>query len=145
MKNEQAPSKTLEEAAADAIRLGREVALLARTLRPGSDAREVEFLDRCLAPLRDGRVFDRVHEGGFEAALARLRVLRDAEELGRHREFIGFDDPEGDAVGVVQEVVEYTDHGRALAGLVDRLETFLALRQDVLDRLEAERFLLGRT
>ncbi|SIO59926.1 hypothetical protein SAMN05444722_3803 [Rhodovulum sp. ES.010] len=143
MKNERAPSKTLEETAADAIRLGREVALLARTLRPGCDAREVEFLERCLAPLRDGRVFDRLHEGGFEAAVARLRVLRDAEELGRRREFIGFDDPEGDAVGVIQEVVEYSDRGRALAGLVDRFEAFLAFRQDVFDRIKAERFVLG--
>ncbi|SIO10184.1 hypothetical protein SAMN05444722_0422 [Rhodovulum sp. ES.010] len=145
MKNERAPSKTLEETAADAIRLGREVALLARTLRPGSDAREVEFLDRCLAPLRNGQVFDLRHEGGFEAALGRLRVLRDSEELGRHREFVGFHDPEGDSVGLVQEVVEYSDRGRALSTLVDRLEAFLDTRQDVLDRLEAERLLLGRT
>ncbi|MCO8146381.1 hypothetical protein NHN26_14225 [Rhodovulum tesquicola] len=145
MQKHDRQSESLEDLAARGLRLGREVALLARDMQPGADSQEVAYLQRCLSPLRDDKVFDRLHEGGFEAALTRLRALRDAEELGRHREFMGFQDPEGDAVGIVQEVVEYSDHGRALAGLVDRLETVLALRRDVLDRLEAERLLLGRT
>lgn len=135
--------KPLEDQVVDAIRSGRQVAAMFLELRPCGDSHEDGFLDRCMAPLRNGQVFDPRHEGGFEAALSRLRVLRDAEELGRHREFMGFHDPEGDSVGLVQEVVEYNDRGRALSTLVDRLEAFLALRQDVLDRLAAERFILG--
>ncbi|MGC9419119.1 MAG: hypothetical protein ACP5EN_09110 [Rhodovulum sp.] len=135
--------RSLEDQVVGAIRSGRQVAALFRELRPCGDSHEDGFLERCMAPLRNGQVFDPRHEGGFEAALGRLRVLRDAEERGRHREFVGFHDPEGDAVGIVQEVVEYSDRGRALSTLVDRLEAFLALRQDVLDSLAAERFILG--
>lgn len=139
----QKKSQNLEDQVVNAIRAGRQVALLFKETRPCGDSQDDGFLDRCLAPLRDGRVFDLRHEGGFEAALGRLRVLRDNEEIGRHREFVGFEDPEGDSVGLVQEVVEYSDRGRALSALVDRLEAFLAMRQDVLDRLAAEQLILG--
>lgn len=135
--------ENLEDQVVDAIRAGRELAALFRKLGPYGDTRDHGFLERCLAPLQNGQVFASRYEGGFEAALGRLRVLRDSEELGRHREFRGFDDPEGDAVGIVQEIVEYSARGRALSTLVDQFETFLSLRQDVLDRMSAERFILG--
>lgn len=145
MQKHDRQSDSLEDLAARALRLGREVALLARDMQPGADSQDVAYLARCLSPLRESKVFDRVYEGGFEAALIRLRALRDNEELARHREFVGFDDPEGDSVGVLQEVVEYSERGRALAGLVDVFETFLDVRQDVLDRLEAVRLIFSRT
>lgn len=142
MHKDPRPSATLEEMAAEATRQGREAAIMARDLRPGRDSREVDFIERCLSPLREGAVFECRHEGGFDAALQRIRVLRDREETCRHRQFVGVLDPEGDDHGIVQEVVVYSERGRALALLVERLEAFLDARQAVLDRIVAERFIL---
>ncbi|MBK1634155.1 hypothetical protein [Rhodovulum adriaticum] len=138
-------TEPLEEMAASALRLGRNVVAMVRDLRPGADSHDAAFLQRCLAPLGDSRVFSRRYDGGFDTALTRLRALRDGEEIYRRRDFRGFLDPEGDDVGIVCETPVYTDRGDQLAALVEHLEAVIATRQSLFDRQAAERFLLGRT
>jgi len=64
--------KELDDLAAEAVGLGRQVAIRAETLRLGKNSKEVAFVSRCLAHLSERQAFHKADEGGFDAVMGIL-------------------------------------------------------------------------
>ena len=59
--------QNMDDLAAEAVGLGRQVAERAKALHLGDTAKDVAFVSRCLARLKDRQPFDEGDEGGFDA------------------------------------------------------------------------------
>ncbi len=133
----------IDDLATEAVGLGRQAADLAKALQLGDNARDVAFVSRCFARLKDRQPFDDADEGGFVAVADILERSIDSECLGTEERFreTGYDEfgPRGETyVATI-----YSDRGYELIKLQYLFQKFLNSRDAVLDHIAAHRGLLG--
>lgn len=132
----------MDELAAEAIGLGRQVANRAIELHLGDNAMDVAFVTRCLAHLKERQSFDEGDEGGFGAVMGILERDIAAECLGSAEQFeeTGYDEfgPQWE----IREMPVYTERGNELIKLQYLFQDFLNSRDGVLDHVAAHRCLL---
>ncbi len=103
--------RNMDDLTSETVKLGRHSADRAQTLQLGENARDVAFVSRCFARLKDRQPFDRADEGGFEAVMGILENSIALECVGtttRYEE-TGFDEfgPHGEA----RETPVHTERG----------------------------------
>lgn len=132
----------MDDLATEAVGLGRQVADRAKALHLGDNAKDVAFVSRCFAGLRERQPFNEVDEGGFVAVLDILERNIASETLGSEEQFqeTGYDDlgPRGE----FRETPVYSDRGKQLIELQFLFQHFLDSRNCVLDHIAAHRCLL---
>lgn len=104
--------------------------------------KDVAFVSRCFARLKDRQPFDEADEGGFDAVLDILERSIASEYLGSEEQYeeTGYDDfgPRGET----RDTPAYSDRGSELIELQYLFEDFLNSRERVLDHVAAHRCLL---
>ncbi|WP_099824236.1 hypothetical protein [Oceaniglobus indicus] len=135
-------SSNIDDLAATAIRLGREVAEQARVLHLGRTARDVAFVARCLASLRDREPFCASVEGGLDAVRDILERDIEAEKTGTDHRFVETRFDEAGQHGEVREVPVYTRRGAELLDLQNLFDRFVETRRSVLDHIAAHKVLM---
>ena len=134
--------QNMDELSAEAVGLGRQVADRAMALQLGENAREVGFVSRCFANLKERQPFDKADEGGFDAVLDILERCIATECLGTTARFeeTGYDEfgPHGETC----EIPLYTNRGNELIKLKYLFQKFINIRNGVLDHVAAHRGLL---
>lgn len=107
----------MDDLAAEAVGLGRQVAERAKALHLGDTAKDVAFVSRCLARLKDRQPFDEGDEGGFDAVTDILERSIASEFLGSEERYeeTGYDDfgPRGET----RDTPVYSDRGNELIEL----------------------------
>jgi hypothetical protein len=135
--------QNMEDLAAEAVGLGRQVADRAKTLHLGDNARDVAFVSRCLARLKERQPFDEADEGGFNAVMDILERSIAAECLGSEDRFeeTGYDEfgPHSET----RKTPVYSDRGNELIELRLLFQDFLHSRESVLEQVAAHRCLLN--
>ncbi|MCQ0093551.1 hypothetical protein [Roseovarius sp. M141] len=133
----------MDDLAAQAVALGRQIANRAKSLHLGDNARDVAFVSRCLGRLKERQPFDARDEGGLDAVMDILDRSIVAEYLGSEDRFeeTGYDEfgPHGE----IREMLVYSDRGEELIELRFLFQDFLNIRESVLDQVAAHRCLLG--
>jgi len=134
--------KDLDYQMAEAIGLGRQVAIRAETLRLGKNSKEVAFVSRCLAHLSERQAFHEGDEGGFDAVMEILErsIASEFEGIAEKFEETGYDE-----CGLRFEIRKtplYTARGDELIELQYLLNDFLSCRECVLDHIAAQQCLL---
>ena len=136
-----APAPSVEELAAEVVRLGREAAREAHDWGVGTSVREWRAIGQRLGALGERCPFD-ADEEALTATLGALGRAIEAEEAGTERRVTGYDvDEDGRRCDVLGEVPVHTERGERLIAIRAKLEAFVRLRDQVLDRLAAERAL----
>ncbi len=107
--------------------LGRLVADRAKKVCLGEDTKEVAFVSRCLARLKERQPFDEAGEGGFDAVMEILERSIASECLGWEQRFQQTGHDEFGPQGEIHEVPVYSEHGAELIELQNLLRTFLVL------------------
>jgi hypothetical protein len=79
--------QNMDDLAAEAVGLGRQVAERAKALHLGDTAKDVAFVSRCFARLKDRQPFDESDEGGFDAVMDILERCIASEFLGRDERY----------------------------------------------------------
>mgnify|MGYP003624988241 FL=1 len=134
--------QNIDDLATEAVGLGRQVADLAQALHLGYDARQVAFVSRCFARLKDRQPFEEADEGGFDAVADILERSIASEYLGTEDcyEETGYDEcgPRGET----RETAVYSDRGNELIKLKHLFQDFLSNRDCVLDQVAAHRCLV---
>jgi hypothetical protein len=132
----------MDDLATEAVGLGRQVADRAKALHLGDNAKDVAFVSRCFARLRERQPFNEADEGGFVAVLDILERNIASEYLGSEEQFqeTGYDDfgPHGE----FRETPVYSKRGKELIELQYLFQDFLDSRNGVLDHVAAHRCLL---
>ena len=132
----------MDDLAKETVGLGRRAAHLAEALHLGDNARDVAFVSRCFACLKDRRPFDEADEGGFAAVADILERSIASECLGTEVRFeqTGYDDfgPRGET----REAAMYSERGNELIKLHNLFQKFLNIRNDMLDHVAAHRCVL---
>lgn len=131
----------IDDLATEAMMLGRLVADRAKNLGLGEDAKEVAFVSRCLARLKDRQPFDDAGEGGYEAVMEILARCIASECIGWEQRFQQTGHDEFGPQGEIQEVPVYSGRGAELIRLQNLLRIFLEKRHSVLDQVAAHRCL----
>lgn len=137
----QTSNLPLEILVARVIATGRAVADGICNSDFGGTGHDRAFLSRCLERVTGGEPFDPRDEGGFETIRKRFQREIAKETIGTQPVFHGFSDSELGDVGTVVERPVLTPRGQMLAELSDWFETFLAMRQEVFDRINAEKLI----
>lgn len=109
--------QNMDDLAAEAVGLGRQVAERAKALHLGDTAKDVAFVSRCFARLKDRQPFDEGDEGGFDAVMDILERSIASEFLGSEEQYeeTGYDDfgPRGET----RDTPVYSDRGNELIEL----------------------------
>lgn len=135
--------KDMEDLAAEAVGLGRQVADRAKSLHLGDNARDVAFVSRCFGRLKERQPFDTADEGGFDAVMDILVRSIAAECLGSEDRFEETSYDEFGPHGEIRKTTVYSDRGNELIKLRCLFQDFLHSRDSVLDQVAAHRCLLG--
>lgn len=134
--------QNMDDLAAEAVGLGRQVAERAKALHLGDTAKDVAIVSRCFARLKDRQPFDEGDEGGFDAVMDILERSIASEFLGSEERYeeTGYDDfgPRGET----RDTPVYSDRGNELIELQYLFQDFLNSRDGVLDHVAAHRCLL---
>jgi hypothetical protein len=135
--------QNMDDLAMEVVGLGRQAADLAKALQLGDNAKDVAFVSRCFARLRDRQPFDVADEGGFAAVAGILERSIASECLGSEERFeeTGYD--EFGPCGETHVATIYSDRGYELIKLQYLFQKFLNSRDAVLDHIAAHRGLLG--
>ena len=134
-----APASGLDELAARTVRIGREAAAAAHDCAAGSTTGQWRRVEASLSGLAERRPFEAIDEDALVAAQGIVARDLEAEVAGTERRVIDHDhDEDGNAYAVWAEVPAHTERGEALLRVQHLLREFLALRDEVLDRVAAE-------
>ena len=137
-----APAPALDELGARAVRVGREAAAAAHDCAAGSTTGQWRRVEAALGGLAERRPFEAIDEDALVAAQGIIARDLEAEVAGTERRVVDHDhDEDGNAYAVWAEVPAHTERGEALLRVQRLLREFLALRDEVLDRVAAERAL----
>jgi len=136
-------SANLDDLAAEAIRLGREVADRARATNLGGNAKDAARAARCLASLDDRSPFSTADEGGLAVIKEIFEKDLKSEVLGTETRFIETHYDEFGQQGEMREVPIYSCRGAELVYLGMALNEFIVIRASVLDHIAAHRALLS--
>ena len=135
----QFTSNTAEQAAR-IIEAGRQLADYLRAEGLARLALDTPLVVRGVRKLGQGQALDRDLGPILAAMLTTVTRQRDAEIIARVPVFEGVRDPEGDDLGTVTERLILSDRGDAIQHVLAKIESVLRMRQNLFDRLEAERF-----
>ncbi|WP_169961480.1 hypothetical protein [Oceaniglobus indicus] len=105
-------------------------------------AKEVAFVSRCLAILKERQPFDEAGDGGFDAVRGILERSIASERLGWEQRFLQTGDVEFGPHGEIQDTPVYSNRGAELIELQNLLRVFLEKRNEVLDHAAAHRSLM---
>lgn len=134
--------QNMDDLAVEAVDLGRQLAERATALHLGDNAKDVAFVARCFARLKERHPFDEADEGGFDAAMEILERSIASEYLGTEERFeeTGYDEfgPRGETL----QTPVYSERGNELIELQYLFQDFLNCRDGVLDHVAAHRCLL---
>ena len=134
-----APAPALEELAARSVRIGREAAAAAHDCAAGSTVGQWRHVEACLSGLAERRPFEAIDEDALVAAQGIVARDLENEVVGTERRVVDRDyDEDGNAHDILGEVPAHTERGEALLRVQRLLREFVALRDEVLDRLAAE-------
>ena len=134
--------KNMDELAAEAVGLGRQVANRAKELHLGDNAKDVAFVTRCFARLKERQSFNDADEGGFNAVMGILERDITSEFLGDEEQFEQTGCDEFGPQGEIRETPVYSERGNELIELQFLFQEFLNNRDVVLDQVAAHRCLL---
>ncbi|MEX1234404.1 MAG: hypothetical protein WEB56_05395 [Roseovarius sp.] len=142
MKQELYSKRNLEDLATEAVGQGRHVADRAKALHLGENAKDVAFVSRCFARLKERQPFDEADDGGFDAVMKIFDHSIASEYVGTESWPVetGFDEF-GPQVEIRQMPV-YSDRGNELIKLQNLFKAFRNNRDRVLDHMAANRCLL---
>ena len=136
------PDPALAELAARAVRVGREAATAAHDCAAGSTVGRWRQVEATLGGLAERRPFAEMDEDALVAAQGIIARDLEAEVVGTERRVVDRDyDEDGIAYDILGEVPAHTERGEALLRVQRLLREFAALRDEVLDRVAAERAL----
>ncbi|MCR9151423.1 MAG: hypothetical protein NXH83_14725 [Rhodobacteraceae bacterium] len=141
MNQAQTPKPDLDELAAMAVRLGRELARRAHEVYLGGNSRDFAIADRALRRLADRKPFDPRDDGSFAAIAGILDDDLRSEIIGTERYFVETHCDEHGVQGDVVECPVYSPRGMALLDLQRTFAGFVATRDAALDRIAADRAL----
>ena len=137
------PAPSVEELAAEVVRLGREAAAAAREVGVGRTPQDWRRAEAILEGLAERMPFALGDDDLDEAGRILARNIED-ERDGTERRVVDYDvDPDGRRLDVLAEVPAHTERGHALLEVQVRLRAFVAARDRVLDRVAAEAALRG--
>ncbi len=132
----------LDDLAAEAVRLGRELAERAHALHLGGSAQQAAFVLRCLARLKERQPFAEADEGGLSAVQEILERDIEGEIIGTEERFVETHFDELGQHGEIREVLIYSDRGAELIELRLLFCDFLTSRGAALDHTAAHRELM---
>jgi len=140
--NKQTPPLGIEELAAIAVRLGRELGEMAQAASLGGSSHENGFVNRTLRRVAARDPFDPRDGAALESLRGIIAADLAAEECGTEWQVFEThcdgDGPQGE----LRECRLYSPQGEALLRVQRTFESFLAARNTTLDRAAAERALL---
>jgi len=132
---------TIDDLAASAVRLGRQLHRDALSICLGGNSRDFGFVERTLRRLAERDPFDARDDASLEALRGILEADLRSEIEGVERRFIEtYYDASGQH-GQVRDCPVYSERGEALLAVQATFERFLSARSDTLDRVAAERAL----
>ena len=135
-----APATALDELAARAVRVGREAAAAAHECAAGSTVGQWRQVEASLGGLAERRPFTEIDEDALAAAQGIVARDLEAEGAGTERRVVDHDhDEDGNVYAVWAEVPVHTERGETLLRVQRLVREFVALRDEVLDRIAAER------
>lgn len=134
--------KNMDDLAVEAVGLGRQVAHRAKVLNLGDNAKDVAFVSRCFARLKERQPFDVADEGGFDAVMDILERTIASECLGSEDLFVVTGCDELGPHGETRETPVYSARGNELIKLQYMFHDFLNSRDAVLDHVAAHQYLL---
>jgi hypothetical protein len=141
MANTCIETRSIEEIAADTIRLGRELQAAAQAVSLGRNSFDAGFVTRSLKRLGERIAFDPRDEGSLSSVRAILVADLEREQLGSELQLVDTYCIDGDDSEVFREVPTYSQRGRALLQVQLLLDRFATARDETLDRIAAERAL----
>jgi hypothetical protein len=142
MKFRQIPPQGLDDLAATAVRLGRELGEMAAAASLGGSSHENGFVSRTLRRVAARDPFDLRDEASLDALRGIIAADLASEERGTEWQLV---ETRCDADGLHCEPREcrlYSARGEDLLRVQTTFEQFLAARNATLDRAAAERALL---
>lgn len=135
-----ASAPALDELAARAVRVGREAATAAHDCAAGSTTGQWRRVEASLSGLSERRPFAEMEEDALDAVQGIVSRDLENEVAGTERRVVDHDE-DGNVYAVWAEVPAHTERGHKLLEVQRLLREFAALRDEVLDRLAAERAL----
>lgn len=142
MKNTHIHEPSLDELAAKAVRLGRELEAMAHANYLGGNAHDFGFVSRTLRRLAERNPFD----PRDEQSLGALRGILDAdlasEVTGVERRLFETRHDEFGQDGEIRECPVYSERGQAILAIMKVYQAFVLARDTTLDRVAAERALM---
>ena len=142
MKTQKNDRPPLEEQAALAVRLGRELSAMALAVYAGGTASDYVFVKRIVLRLAEREPFEPRDDASLEALRGLLEKDLGREAVGTESVFVATRHDAAGEHGEVRDVPIYSERGQALLQIVETYERFIAARDTTLDRLAAERTVL---
>lgn len=143
MKTDQDPTN-IDDLAANAVRLGRDLARRAQAMHLGGTSADAAFVSRCLSSLADRDPFSPAIDGGLDAVRGILEREIATEIVGHEERFVETHFDETGPHGEIREVPIHSQRGVELLELRALFRRFEDARGCVLDHLAAHRALLDR-
>jgi hypothetical protein len=141
MKNTPIQEPSLDELAAKAVRLGRELEGMAHAVYLGGNTRDFGFVSRTLRRLAERDPFDQRDEQSLGALRGILNADLASEAVGMERRFFETRHDEFGQDGEIRECPVYSARGQEILAILKTFQAFLAARDATLDRVAAERAL----
>jgi hypothetical protein len=141
MKATQIPEPSLEELAAKAVRLGRELEEMAHGIYLGRNSKDFGSMSRTLRHLRERTPFAAHDEQSLDTFRGILDADLRSEVVGMERRFFETRYDEFGQHGEVRECPLYTERGKKLLAVLKTFEAFIVARNAALDRAAGERAL----
>ncbi|MFU8865429.1 MAG: hypothetical protein ACNA7O_16070 [Rhodobacterales bacterium] len=142
MNNRQTSPQGLDELAATAVRLGRELGQMAEATRLGCSSLECGFVTRTLRRLAARDPFDPRDDASLDALRSIIAADLASEESGTQWQFIETHCDSDGPQGELRECRSYSPRGEDLLRVQSTFACFIAARNATLDCAAAERALL---
>ena len=133
---------SLNETAATAVRLGRELERVARAVSLGGNSRDCGFVGRTLRRLADRDPFDSRDDTSMLALEGIIDADIRSEVLGSERRFIETHHDQLGQHGEVRDCPIYSERGEALLAVQRTFLAFMKARNETLDQIASERAIL---
>lgn len=141
MKITHTPEPSMDDLAATAIRLGRELAGMVEELFLGATGPRTVFMSKVLRHLAERNAFDPRDEQSLEALGGMLADALKSEAIGTERRFFESRHDEFGQHGEIRECPVYSERGEELLAILKTFKEFVLAREATLDRVVAERAL----
>ena len=133
---------SLDELAAEAVRLGRELERAAHAVLLGGNGRDVGHASRTLRRLAERDPFDPRDDVSLHALEGMVQADLKSEIRGYERRFVETHYDDLGQHGEVRDFPIYSERGEELLAVQSTLVRFMDARSATLDRIAAERAVL---